>query len=152
MARNAALVVCAAAALVAAPVAAAEPPVSAISQYVEAIPTAQGDVPSAAAAPQQERPVAPAVARRIERLGGSDAKALTAIVSHPGYGPPATKPKAKPTTKQHSTPPQDREPPSRLTGIAVAAVDTTGGLSGAWIVAGLGLMTAAGIAARVARD
>jgi hypothetical protein len=150
--------------LAAAAPAAAEPPVSAISQYVEAIPTAAGDRPTQPGSQQTERPVPvpPALARRIDRLGGGDAAALRTIVEQsPSDGPARPAPRSKqprparPATgsKQPRPTPQTaipEEAPSPLAGIAVAALDTSGGgLGGGWILVGLVLTTAAAVAVKL---
>ena len=76
--------------------AAGGPPPSAIAQYIEAVPTSSGDrvagaSPTLHQAAQPQAP-SPQVARTIKRQGGSDAAALTRIVSSPDYGAPTHAP------------------------------------------------------------
>jgi hypothetical protein len=93
------------------------PPVSAISEYVEMVPTSGGDVPTGA---KGSRVLPKAVTKRIDELAGSAATPLKKIASSSSFGAP--------TQKLRRTPP----PPttaSRQSRISTAI--TSASLSGA---------------------
>jgi len=79
--------------------AAPPPPVSAVSQYVETIPTGDGAIaagPRAEDQPLRPVPLAPAAREALEQRGGKDAKPLEALATRPEYGAPRAVPDAAP--------------------------------------------------------
>lgn len=85
-----ALVVAAASVSLTVPAASAQDPPSpssGISQYVEQLPTAGGTT-TVVAEPEEPAPLPPKVKKAIVRKGGSDAEALTRLVTPPAPPPP----------------------------------------------------------------
>jgi hypothetical protein len=80
--------------------AAPPPPVSAVSQYVETIPTGDGGIasgPRAEEPPLSPLPLAPAARDALEQRGGKDAEPLEALATRPEYGAPRAIPDAATT-------------------------------------------------------
>ena len=128
--------------------AAGPPPPSAIAQYIEAVPTSSGDsvpgTPNAHGAVQPQSP-SPQVARTIRRQGGSDAAALTRIVSNPEYGAPTHAPPRDSTVRVPALP-AIRDP-------SVLAAAFSGGSShdAALFLGSLALITCAAVSTALLR-
>jgi len=97
-------------------------PASAIAQYIEAVPTAEGERPTRAAGAGSAVAVSPAIEAEISRRGGDDAEALERLASDPALG--AT--------------PKESQP---------LRVPSPSGLFGAGLGSGAGLISTAGIVA-----
>jgi hypothetical protein len=131
------------------------PPTSAISQYVEQLPSSTGSVGlggsgGSAATKPKPKPLPPKVSKAIARDGGDDATVLEQVATNPDYGAPAAAPKAAKrsgatgTTSTRTTPSKGgSQAPSRGSDRAEAAqaphaVDaavSTAGSSGLWPLA-----------------
>ena len=94
--------------LCAAPAAtAADKPPSAVTQYVESIPTAEGpQTPDAPSAPPSTTPLAPAVETQLSENAGTDASVLRKVATESSLGAPQ-RPRAK--TPQGSDRPVSEE-------------------------------------------
>jgi hypothetical protein len=64
------------------------PDTSAVSQYVEVVPTGGGDAPAGSSTAKAGQ-LSPKAERAVRRLGGADAAKLTRIATSPALGAPA---------------------------------------------------------------
>jgi hypothetical protein len=142
-------------------VAADSPPVSAVSQYVETIPTSESSSATGVGVARQSK-LPPKAQAKVDAAGGEDAAPLTTIATSSAYGAPtsqleeeqpAVAPQPPSRPREDRSPPREREsadPPvttrmrsafeavgagsdARLVGLVAVLVATTAGA--AWVAA-----------------
>lgn len=108
-----------------------------LDQYVERVPTAEGDRPSAPPGKDSE-PLAPAAARALEGSGGESAADLRAVAESPQLGAPRTRRGGGAA-------------PTRVAVPAAASAAQDGGAPIGWLVAGMALSGLAAVAFSLTR-
>jgi hypothetical protein len=117
---------------------------SAVSQYVEEVPSAWGE--AAPGVPQKKskqrsNPLSSAIQTRVRATGGTDAAALERNATKPSLGAPVRRKRA--TARQIIRPHDDAPTPAGAFSAAVTAVGDVGGLRFAVLGIGLLAITAA---------
>ena len=95
--------------------------VSAISQYVEALPTSSGPAATGRRG-GRPRPLPPLVAARVREQGGDDAEALIEVATSPTYGAPS-RTSSKEPIRPGDTDERVRERPSPLDAVVSPIAD-----------------------------
>jgi hypothetical protein len=121
---------------------------SAASQYVEAIPSAEGVRPAGGGAAKRE-PLPAAVSRRLQAAGGPDAALLERIATSVGLGAPRS---AQPTDRRTVPRPAVESAATAIRSSLVTSVTSSGGDERLALLAlGLAAISAATIFAAVRR-
>jgi hypothetical protein len=119
---------------------------SAVSQYVEEVPSAWGE--AAPGVPQKKskqrsNPLSSAIQTRVRATGGTDAAALERNATTPSLGAPVRRKRPTPAPRQTIRPHDDAPTPAGAFSAAVTAVGDGGGLRFAVLGIGLLAITAA---------
>jgi hypothetical protein len=119
----------------------ADPSNPSLDQYVESVPSADGNrnPPSSGGSDRSADALPPEVRQRIGAQGGPDAKQLEAITSSPAYGAP--EPKKHPGGDAKPSRASDGPAPSGLDAVTTAATGSGDGSSIGLLLGGLVLIT-----------
>ena len=128
-----------------------KPGASAVSQYVEMLPTGSGSVAAGAKGNTTPTPLAPTARRALRSVGGRTAAALTTVATSHAYGAPDRAIKREPKPAAGQSPQKPASLASALSSVAVTSNASGSGQTVLLLIL-IPLTAVAMLAARVLRQ